>query len=166
MLPREVILAIVLVDLPIDLDQKGRSSYNDGCGASWAYLSCECDDFYSDIVNEVISLCSFAQIRSLCLFCEGKKEMVLARSTPKCKNALLRALRVIGRYEFVESAPVYSDAKIGVTAFNALDFGNPNNPLPEGRRVLMKCFTNEEHYRRNVSLSVSFLVENRLSSHR
>jgi hypothetical protein len=151
MLPRELILALVLVDLPIDLDRKHDTTVNEGFGASWCYLSCECDDFYHDIVEEVVSLCSFTQVRTLCLFKDDSKEIVLARATPKSRNVLLRALRVVGRFEFVESVPVYSDAKVGVTAFNALDFGTTNDASANGQRVLFRCFTTEAGFRNEVS---------------
>jgi hypothetical protein len=146
MLPREVILALALVDLPINLDRKHDASFKEGFGASWCYLSCECDDFYVDIVEELVRLCSFTQARSLCLFQSDSKEIVLARATPKCRNILLRALRVIGRFEFLDSVPIYSETDLDVAAFNALDFGTPSDASPDGRRVLLRCYTSEDNF--------------------
>jgi hypothetical protein len=151
MLPREVILAMVLVDLPVNLDRKHEATLREGFGASWWYLACECDDFYYDIVEEVVSLCSFVQVRSLCLLKDGTTDMLLARATPKCKNALTRALRFVGRFEFLDSAAVYSDERAGMKAFNALDFGTHIDPAPDGRKVVLKCFTKEDTFRREVS---------------
>ncbi len=55
--PREVIMEIGLVDLTIDLEATGKEwlSGRDGYGASWWYLTCDCDDAYVDVVKEMIS---------------------------------------------------------------------------------------------------------------
>lgn len=151
MLPREVILALVLVDLPINLDRGDDTILREGFGASWWYLTCECDDYYVDIVEEVVTLCSFAQVRALCFFKDGTTDTLLARATPKCKSVLSRSLRFVGRFEFVDRAPVYSDASVGVKEYNALDFGTHIDPAPDGRRVVLKCFTREDSFRHEVS---------------
>ena len=151
MLPREVILALVLVDLPVNLDRKNDATLRKGFGASLWYLACECDDYYVDIVEEVVSLCTFDQVRALSILKEGTTDVLVARATPKCKSALARALRFVGRFEFVDSAPAYSDASVAVQAFNALDFGTPLDFLPDGKRVVLKCFSREDLFQHEVS---------------
>jgi hypothetical protein len=153
MLPDEVILALALVDLPISLDATDTPLLQNGFGASWWYLVCECDDYYAKIVQEVVSLCTFPQIRSLCLLQNGVGDVLLVRATPKCRSVLDTALRIVGRYEFVESSPIYTDR--GVAAFNALDFGSQFDPIPDGKRVTLKCFTSEELFLENVSVSIA-----------
>jgi hypothetical protein len=149
--PREVILALVLVDLPINLDTKDAPMINDGYGASWWYLVCECDDCFVSIVEEVVTMCSFPQIRSLCLLKNGSGDVLLVRATPKCKSVLYCVLRILGRYEFVDSSPIYADVVIGVEAFNALDFGTHSDPIPEGKCVVLKCYTSEKSFLSEVS---------------
>lgn len=152
-LPREVILGIVIVDLPINLD-RNDSFVRDGYGSSWWYLTCECDDFYSSIVEEVVSFCSFPQVRALSLFTNGTNDVLLERATPKCRLILNSYLRFVGRFEFVESSPIYSDATVGVDAFKAMDFGTRVEPHSEGKPVVLKCFTNENSYLLGVRIFV------------
>lgn len=151
MLPREVILALVLIDLPINLDRKDDATLRKGFGASWWYVACECDDYYVDIVEEVVTLCSFAQVRALCLLKDEASDVLLGRATPKSKSTLARALRFLGRYEFVDSDPIYTDACCGVKAFNALDFGTQEDPAPDNKRVVLKCFSREDSFVHEVS---------------
>lgn len=153
MLPNEVILALALVDLPINLDAGDAPLPQNGLGASWWYLVCECDDYYVNIVQEVVSLCTFPQIRAMCLLRNGVGDVLLARATPKCRSVLDTALRIVGRYEFVESSPIYTDT--GVEAFNALDFGSQVDPIPDGKSVILKCFTSEESFLKNVSVYIA-----------
>jgi hypothetical protein len=145
MLPREVILGMVIVDLPINLDNND-SYVRQGYGLSWWYLTCECDDFYSNIVEEVVSFCSFPQVRALSLFTSGSDDVLLERATPKCKSILNRHLRFVGRFEFVDSSPIYSNATLGVHAFKAMDFGTKVEKYSEGKSVVLKCFTSEKSY--------------------
>lgn len=155
MLPNEVILALVLVDLPINLDAADASFSKAGFGSSWWYLVCECDDYYVNIVQDVVSLCTFPQIRSLCLMENGSGDVLLTHATPKCRSVLNSVLRIVGRFEFVDSSPIFTDSLLGVDAFNALDFGSQLDPIPEGKSVILKCYTSEEIFLTDVSLSVA-----------
>jgi hypothetical protein len=56
MMPEEVIFAIVLVDLPADVDDKGGVKVRQGLGDSWWFLACESDDHYFEIVQEVVGV--------------------------------------------------------------------------------------------------------------
>jgi hypothetical protein len=158
MLPDEVILALVLVDLPINLDTTDAQSPRDGFGASWWYLVCECDDFYVNIVQEVASLCTFPQIRSLCLLENGSGDILLARATPKCRRVLDRVLRIVGRFEFVESSPIFTDSLLGIAAYNALDFGSHLDPFPAGKKVMLKFYTSEQSFLNDVSLTTNSIL--------
>ena len=100
-LPPEVIMAIALVDLPIDLDGNDTLASRDGYGASWWYLTCDCDDAYVSIVKEIMVICTYPQKRRLCfLKSEERGGSVIKRASPKCKLELRKALRFAGRYEF------------------------------------------------------------------
>ena len=159
MLPREVILAFVLVDLPINLDTTDATLPKHGFGASWWYLVCECDDYYINIVQDVISLCTFPQIRSLCLLRNGIGDVLLARATPKCKSVLDSVLRIVGRFEFVESSPIFTDTLLGVDVFNALDFGSQLDPIRDGKSVTLHCFMSEHSFLNYVSFTNRFLYK-------
>jgi hypothetical protein len=147
-LPREIILALVLIDLPINLDDTEGAHFRDDFGASWWYLTCDCDDHYTDIVEEVLSLCSFIQTRALSYFRFdlAQNDVLLTRASPKCKEILSKALRFLGRFEFVDSSPIFVDANIGLREFNALDFGTLIHPISEGKNVVLKCFSNEDSF--------------------
>jgi hypothetical protein len=93
MLPREVILALVLVDLPIDLDQKGVG-IRDGFGGSWWYLSCECDDHYVDVVEEAICPSSVRD----CFMKRGSEEPNFPCNA-KCRNVFAGTC-FVGHFEF------------------------------------------------------------------
>ena len=157
MLPREVILALVLVDLPIHLDNDSDTSTREGFGSSWGYLTCECDDHYVGIVEEVVSLCSFAQVRTLCFLKVSATDVLLSRATPKCKNLLSRALRFMGRFEFVESSPTYSDEEVEV--YNAMDYGTSLDPIVNGRKVLLQSFHSKSAFLRETALIKDFVVD-------
>jgi hypothetical protein len=161
-LPREVILAIALVDLPIDLDDKDGVKVRDGYGGSWWFLTCDCDDQYVDIVQEAVSMCTVQQVRELCfLKATTGSGTVLSRATPKCQLVLTQALRFVGRFEFIGKAAIYTDASIGMKEFDALDFGGTSRggrlQPDEGRRVLLRCYAFEEPFMREVSV-VRFLL--------
>jgi len=148
---RELILALVLVDLPIDLDQTNDTRVRDGFGASWWYIACECDDFYSDVVDAVVSLCSYEQVKALSLWTNGSTNSLIARATPETRLLFFSVLRLAGRYEFVRDTPVYEDPAIGLSEYHVLDYGPPDDPLLEGRRVVLRCFSSESSFRNEVS---------------
>lgn len=148
--PREVLLAIALVDLPFDLDDtECHENKREGCGASWFFLTCECDDAHVDVVEEVISLCLYTQIRELCFFDVGQGETLLARATPKCRQVLQRSLRFLGRFEFVSSQSEFEDSP-AFRLFEAIDYGTKDFPIAEGQRVLLKCYVEQDCFEQEV----------------
>lgn len=154
LMPEEVILAIALVDLPIDIDDKDGIKVRENFGLSWWFLTCECDDHYVDIVKEVVAICTFQQIRALCFMKGGSSQnkiTVISRATPKSRQVLTQALRFVGRFEFVGNEALYSDPKIGLKEFEALDFGDSSSSQEEGRRVLLKCYSEQEPFLTQVS---------------
>jgi hypothetical protein len=153
MVPREVILAMVLVDLPIDLDEKSTVRTRDGFGESWWYITCDCDDYFVDVVEEVVSMCTFAQTQALCALKNGSTDSLLARATPKCKTCLSKALRLAGRYEIVDLTPIHHDTSTGVKVYDAIDFGSAFQSSEEGRRVTLICFSKEITFLNEVSQS-------------
>jgi ankyrin repeat protein len=64
MVPEEVILALALVDLPFELTN--NQSAETRSGRSWWFLTCELDDRYVNVVERVVQICSYPQIRQLC----------------------------------------------------------------------------------------------------
>ena len=154
-LPEEIILALALVDLPIDLDDKEGVKVRQGFGGSWWFLTCDCDDQYVAVVREIVSICTFQQVRELCfLKASNGIETVLSRATPRCRLALTQALRFVGRFEFVGKAALHTDASVGLREFDALDFGGGTGQSQleeEGKRVLLKCYTMEEPFVDEVS---------------
>ena len=95
-LQREIILAIAIIDLPIDLGSRQEAIMRNGFGGSWWFLVSESNDQHVDIVIEILSLCSHAQKTALCLTRTnhfGKDSTAISRATPKCKQALIASLR-------------------------------------------------------------------------
>jgi len=145
LMPDEVILAIALADLHIDLDGGNVTRTRQNFGGSWWFLTCECDDHYVDIVRNLVSMCSFEQVRLLCLMEGGPSKnrgTVISRATPKCREVLSQAIRFLGRFEFVGKTPLYSDVDKRIKVFDAFDFGGGGSrSSDEGRRVLLKSYS-------------------------
>jgi hypothetical protein len=151
-MPPEVILAVALVDLPFDIDDKNLIMTREDGGASWWFLVCECDDQYVDIVQQIVMICTFQQVQQLCFAKRGsrkRKQSVLSRATPKCKQVLQHALRFLGRFDIVGDGPLECDEAAGVTVFEALDYMDSEND--DGRRVILKCYATEESFSQAVS---------------
>ena len=142
MLPREVVLALVLVDLPTEM--KPEALRTGSSGDSWWYINCDCDDHYWDIVDEVLAMCSYSQVRELCFVKDASGHPLLSRASPKCRQLLQRALRLVGRFEFTGSAPTSPYGSAGVKVFDALDYGSRTCPYPTGRRVQLRCYSDRE----------------------
>jgi hypothetical protein len=142
LLPEEVILALVLVDLPFEVDDIRCEKVRDGFGSSWFYLTCECDDHYLAVVEEVLNLCSYPQIRALCFY----NDDILSRASPKCREAMQRSLRFMGRFEFVSNSALSSPNSSGYQLFAAVDYDDRVE-----RRVLLKNYTNHDLFEQEVS---------------
>ena len=151
LMPDEVILSIALVDLPINIDDKDGIKIREGYGASWSFLTCDSDDHMVNVVEEIVSICSFQQLQELCFMKEHfSGRTIVERATPKCSEVLNRALRFLGRFEFVGNGPLFSDMQTGFKAFDAMDFGQ--NDDKEGKRVLLECYANEFEFENRVSI--------------
>mmetsp|Transcript_4487 Transcript_4487/g.8273 ORF Transcript_4487/g.8273 Transcript_4487/m.8273 type:complete len:787 (+) Transcript_4487:408-2768(+) len=158
LMPEEVILSIALVDLPINIDDKG-AKVEEGQGGSWYFLTCESDDHMLDIVQEIVSICSFQQLRELCFMVDGVGNSILDRATPKCREVLSQALRFLGRFEFVGNGPLRSDSSTGFKVFDALDFGGKEDNQ-EGKRVVLECYENEDEFENRVTTMLSVELDN------
>jgi hypothetical protein len=173
--PREVVLSLVILDLPIILNETQTVVEKLGGGGSWWYLNCDCDDYYVDVVEDVLSLCNIVQVRAMCLMIQddhGKMSLdstqkennsfgsnvsksLLSRSTPRCRAVIQSALRFVGRYEILENpdktvSPIKSE--YNVKSFDAIDFGSRTNPIPEGKPVRLDCHSDYESFLRRVRL--------------
>ena len=147
MMPEEVILAIALVDLPINIDDPDAIKTLKDRGESWSFLTCDCDDHMVHVVEEILSICSFKQLQELCfLKINGSEETVLDKATPKCREAMNSALRFLGRFEFLGDGPLFSDLQTGFKAFDALDFGGNE----EGKPVLLECYQDKLDFEHRV----------------
>ena len=150
-LQREIILAIAIIDLPIDLGSKEDVILRNGFGSSWWFLLCESNDEYVDIVTEILALCSHPQKMALCLTIagssNGNEEAAVACATPLCKSALRESLRFLGRFEFDDSGYQNNFAYSGkVQYFDAIDYGPVNNPSTAGKKVSLICYGSNEVY--------------------
>ena len=156
-LQSEIITAIALLDLPIDLDDD-ENRIRHGFGGSWWYLNCDCDDNYVHVVHEILEICDdYQQKRSLCFLKDKQGKSIMSRATPKCKHELRKTLRFAGRYEFVGSAMTDSDLGEEVKVFEALDFGTDEDPREDGRKVTIKYYGDKDAFTRAVSISSSNL---------
>lgn len=110
----------------------------------------------------VVSICSFKQLQRLCFMTEhGSVNTIVDRATPKCpkcREVMNRALRFLGRFEFVGDGPLFLDMQTGFKAFDALDFGGNENE--EGKRVLLECYKNEFDFENRVYTMFDVLLEN------
>ena len=144
---------MALVDLPFDIDDKDIVRLREDHGGSWWFLACECDDHYVDLVQQILMICTFHQVRALCFAQRGssqQKETVISRATPKCKVVLSHALRFLGRFEFLGDSPLEVDTSAGIKVFDAMDFADAEG-VEEGRRVVLKCYSFMESFAKAVS---------------
>jgi len=145
----EIILAIAIVDLPIDLGAKEAAIMRNGFGASWWYLLCESDDMYVDVVKEILLLCSYPQKVALSLTQGGERyegRVAVTCATPKCKSELRRSLRFCGRFEFVGGETKTRVYTQHIQTFDAIDYGNRDGPKRDGKRVSLLCYTDANTY--------------------
>jgi ankyrin repeat protein len=148
-LHREVILAIAIIDLPIDLGAKEDVIFREGFGASWWFLLCDSNDECVDIVTEILSLCSHSQKMALCLTISGSSNeaTAVASASPQCKAALRSSLRFLGRFEFSGDQNNFASSQ-EVQIFDAIDYGLNMNPSELGKKVSLICYGNSEAYLR------------------
>ena len=78
---------------------------------------------------------------------------VISRATPNCKQVMRKALRFVGRFEFMGSSAISSDPSLGLKVFDALDFGTEDKPIQGGRKVKLRCFSKEAPYLEEVRLA-------------
>ncbi|KAL7514230.1 hypothetical protein ACHAXN_012970 [Cyclotella atomus] len=148
-LQREIILALAIIDLPIDLGARQEAILRNGFGASWWFLVCESSDHYVDIVAEILSMCSHPQKTALCLtraIHYDSNKTVISCATPQCKLALVGSLRFLGRFEFTGGENRNNFAPERTQQFNATDFGTHEHPFDGGRKVSLRCYMNDVEY--------------------
>lgn len=143
-------MAIVLSDLPIEIDNKDSPKQRDGFGASWWFIACDTDDHYIEIVDEVVSMCSVEQIRELAYMKNPAGDTLVSMAAPECKEILQSSLRYIGRFEVKEVAIADSLAS-GITVFEAVDYGYTEDGLEDGIDVYLKFFSDKATYETEVS---------------
>ncbi|KAL3802358.1 hypothetical protein HJC23_007183 [Cyclotella cryptica] len=148
-LQREIILAIAIIDLPIDLGARQEAILRNGFGASWWFLVCESDDRYVDIVTEILSMCTHSQKTALCLTKathNGINKSAIACATSRCKMALMNSLRFLGRFEFTGGQKKHDSPPDSTQQFIAIDYGTNELPIDGGRKVGLRCYMNDIDY--------------------
>mmetsp|Transcript_3197 Transcript_3197/g.6699 ORF Transcript_3197/g.6699 Transcript_3197/m.6699 type:complete len:1762 (+) Transcript_3197:192-5477(+) len=145
-LPIELIMALLLVDLPIDIDNKDRPERREGFGESWWFIACECDDHYFELVDEIVSICSVSQVRELAYMKNSAGESLIELAAPESREVLQCALRYLGRFEIRSELPLGDSAPAGMSIFQAVDFGYSEDGLDEGIDVYLKFFPNRSQY--------------------
>ena len=147
-LQREIILAIAIIDLPIDLGAKEDVITRNGFGASWWFLLCDSNDEYVDIVTEILTICSHQQKMALCLTISGSnnEETAVACATPQCKAALRKGLRFLGRFEFTCGDQNNFSSSRKVQKIDAIDYGSDDDPSSGETQVSLICYGSNEVY--------------------
>ena len=79
-------------------------------------------------------------------------DTLIARATPKCRAALHRGLRFLGRFEFVGQSALLADPSRGIKIFDAIDYGSNTQPFDVAKRVILKCFVDESVFLEEVSV--------------
>ncbi|KAL7537516.1 hypothetical protein ACHAXR_007868 [Thalassiosira sp. AJA248-18] len=164
-LQHEIILAIAVLDLPIDLGAKQAVIERYGFGASWWYLLCESDDMYVGAVTKILSLCSHPQKIALCLTEKGSghgSKIAVTCATPLCKMELRRSLRVFGRFEVVGGEKKSHVFSRHVQRFDAIDYGTHEKPIQDGKKVDLVCYTDAKVYTRDAKHLHRCLLDTKL----
>ncbi len=163
-LQHEVILAICIIDLPIDLGSaNGVAVMREGYGSSWWYLVCESNDEYVGVVHDILSLCSRPQKVALCLAkkvvqndntdCGSRhNRTVVSSATPRCGLELRKHCLFWNRFEIVDETTEINHAFMH--KFDAIDHGGTQYDDPivpdEGKRVSLYCYTDAKSYIKDV----------------
>lgn len=69
-------------------------------------------------------------------------------ATPCCKTELSKSLRFFGRFEFVGERKSHVSSR-HVHQFDAIDYGPRENPMANGNKVSLFCYTDEKVYSRD-----------------
>ena len=118
-LATDIVLELLLVDLPIRLEDRACRTPTDG-GASLWFLVCECNDRYLNVLETLVSMCSYQQVYELAFSTRDESRTTLITSaTPQCAEFLTVSLLFVGRFEFLAYAPI--EATPDVKTFDALD---------------------------------------------
>jgi hypothetical protein len=147
-LPQEIILAISIIDLPIDLGARECAILRDGFGASWSYLICESNDAFLGVVKEILALCSHPQKEALSLViaknsCEIRR--VAACATPLCKEELRRSLMFLRRFEILGGQKKHAFS-FHAKQFDAIDNGANDDPIHHGKKVSLVYYADANSY--------------------
>ena len=154
-------MALVLLDLPFDLDDRGlKDGSKDGYGFNWIYLVSNGGTRYTEVIEKVLSLCSNRQIRELCFLRYNDRSntslSAISLAPAEIKDIMRKSLRFLGRFEFVSSDPLFVDAKIGLTIFDAMDFGSNRMSHQTPNRVLLRCYGDEDIFLDDVSAIIFY----------
>ena len=145
----DVVLELLLADLPVRISDRACLNPTNGGTSLW-FIACECNDRYLNVLETLVSMCSYQQVHELAFTTRDESRSTLISSaSPQCGEFLTVSLLFVGRFEFLAYAPqeIAGDIKI----YDALDYGTAEAPYEEGRRVNLKCFTKEELYKEEVS---------------
>jgi hypothetical protein len=149
LLPSSVLLELLLVDLPIILDDTVCVQPISG-GESWWFLACECNDRYLEVVEQLVSMCSYQQVHELAFMTkDGSRETLISQASPECGEFLTLSLLYVGRYELLAFQP--QEGHNDIKTYDALDYGSAESPHEDGQRVTLQCFSTEEVYKEEVS---------------
>eukprot|EP00571_Detonula_confervacea_P002606 CAMPEP_0172321962 /NCGR_PEP_ID=MMETSP1058-20130122/44726_1 /TAXON_ID=83371 /ORGANISM="Detonula confervacea, Strain CCMP 353" /LENGTH=1322 /DNA_ID=CAMNT_0013037589 /DNA_START=174 /DNA_END=4139 /DNA_ORIENTATION=+ len=151
-LQHEIILAIAIIDLPINLGAKGGTTLRNVFGASWWYLLCESHDMYAGVIKDVISLCSHPQKIALCLTTAGSRHdsrVAVNCATPLCKLELRRSLLFYGRLELVGGEKKIDVFTHHVHKFDAIDYGIHKDLIQDEKKVSLVSYTDAQIYRKD-----------------
>lgn len=160
-LQHEIILAISIIDLPIDLGAvNGDAVMREGYGASWWYLLCESNDEYVGVVQNILSMCSRPQKVALCLArqivqaddIDRSSKTVISCATPLCELELRKRCLFWNRFEIIGDSSTMNHAFMH--KFDAVDHGGTCDDSPRvwngGKRVSLSCYCDTKSYKKDV----------------
>lgn len=148
-LQSDIILAISIVDLPIDLEVKSRAILRDGFGVSWSYLICESHDVHVAVVKKILALCSHPQKEALFLAAAkntSDSRTVAACATPLCRDVLRRSLMFLRRFEVLGGQSASLAFSLNTKRFDAIDYGTYDDPIENGKKVTLVYYADAESF--------------------
>ena len=107
----EVVLKLVMSDLPIDIRDKESTDikYHDLHGHSWKCVVSS--DEYLPVVVNILKKCTHAQRIALARMPCENEQAIFDRASPLCRQQLLIGLRLFGLIELTDSSPAYATAE-------------------------------------------------------
>lgn len=121
---KTIVYELLKRDMPIDMEEKAEAKIVPH-QYSWNHLVSDANDYYYDVVEQVLQQCSQPQIIALAHIENKRGEIALATASPLCKHEFRVMFRLFYTLEIVDQTPAFEDRESGTQIYYALRFTPP-----------------------------------------